>query len=146
MNACRTWSLASEGSLHREGPAMQYLHCDLQRALLGSCTKPTCFLCVSPRGKTPVLLVPRGAEMVPVFESAVICDYIGQTTDRAPIAYGQHKQLGHLPPCFCFAESSACMSGRDLLIRAASSPQDWAFPCAHKDRSLRACWLPGMGL
>ncbi len=38
MNACRTSSLASEGSLHREGPPMQYLHCDLQQALHGSCT------------------------------------------------------------------------------------------------------------
>lgn len=38
--------------------------------------KPAWFLAVSPLGKTPVLLVQAGEAQVPVFESAVICEYL----------------------------------------------------------------------
>lgn len=44
--------------------------------------KPAWFLRLNPLGKTPVLLVPRDGAMVPVFESAVIVDYLDET--RAP--------------------------------------------------------------
>ena len=54
--------------------------------------KPGWFLAVSPLGKTPVLLV----DSVPVFESAVICDYLDET--RLPrlhpedaLARAQHR-------------------------------------------------------
>jgi len=43
--------------------------------------KPAWFLAFSPLGKTPVLLVPRGGRFEPVFESAVICDYLDDTIE-----------------------------------------------------------------
>ncbi len=54
--------------------------------------KPDWFLNVSPLGKTPVLLVDGQA----VFESAVICEYLEETTARAlhpqdPIVRAQHR-------------------------------------------------------
>lgn len=54
--------------------------------------KPDWFLKVSPLGKTPVLLVDRHA----IFESAVICEYLEETTARAlhpqdPIVRAQHR-------------------------------------------------------
>lgn len=39
--------------------------------------KPDWFLTISPLGKTPVLLV----DGQPIFESAVICEYLEETTD-----------------------------------------------------------------
>lgn len=50
------------------------------------------FLKVSPLGKTPVLLV----DGKPIFESAVICEYLEETTERAlhpqdPISRAQHR-------------------------------------------------------
>lgn len=41
--------------------------------------KPEWFLAVSPLGKTPVLLVGGGPNRTPVFESAVICEYLEDT-------------------------------------------------------------------
>jgi glutathione S-transferase len=41
--------------------------------------KPAWFLAVSPLGRTPVLLVGDGADAVPIFESAVICEYLDDT-------------------------------------------------------------------
>lgn len=54
--------------------------------------KPDWFLKVSPLGKTPVLLVDGQA----IFESAVICEYLEETTARAlhpqePIVRAQHR-------------------------------------------------------
>jgi glutathione S-transferase len=46
-----------------------------ERRVVDLARKPDWFLAVSPLGKTPVLLV--GGE--PVFESAVICDYLDET-------------------------------------------------------------------
>lgn len=43
--------------------------------------KPAWFLAFSPLGKTPVLLVPRGGRFEPLFESAVICDYLDETIE-----------------------------------------------------------------
>lgn len=42
-------------------------------------SKPAWFLALSPLGRTPVLLVPKGGRFEPVFESAVICDYLDET-------------------------------------------------------------------
>jgi glutathione S-transferase len=41
--------------------------------------KPGWFSALSPLGKTPMLLLRDGAELVPLFESAVICDYLDET-------------------------------------------------------------------
>jgi glutathione S-transferase len=54
--------------------------------------KPDWFLKISPLGKTPVLLV----DGQPIFESAVICEYLEETTPmplhpRDPIARAQHR-------------------------------------------------------
>lgn len=54
--------------------------------------KPDWFLKVSPLGKTPVLLVEGQA----IFESAVICEYLEETTAKAlhprdPIVRAQHR-------------------------------------------------------
>ena len=54
--------------------------------------KPDWFLKVSPLGKTPVLLV----DDQPIFESAVICEYLEETTVGAqhphdPMARAQHR-------------------------------------------------------
>jgi glutathione S-transferase len=43
--------------------------------------KPAWFLALSPLGKTPLLLVPRGAGFEPLFESAVICDFLDETVE-----------------------------------------------------------------
>ena len=43
--------------------------------------KPAWFLALSPLGKTPVLLVPRGTGFEPLFESAVICDFLDETIE-----------------------------------------------------------------
>lgn len=54
--------------------------------------KPDWFLKISPLGKTPVLLV----DGQPIFESAVICEYLEETTvgtlhPHGPIARAQHR-------------------------------------------------------
>jgi glutathione S-transferase len=59
-------------ALAEKGVAFERVDIDLAH-------KPAWFLRLSPLGKTPVLLVPRGGAAVPVFESAVICDYLDET-------------------------------------------------------------------
>jgi glutathione S-transferase len=54
--------------------------------------KPDWFLALSPRGKTPVLLV----EDTPLFESAVICEYLDETEGeplhpRDPLQRARHR-------------------------------------------------------
>lgn len=63
-------------ALAEKGVAFERVDIDLAR-------KPGWFLRWSPLGKTPVLLVPRDGAMVPVFESAVICDYLDETIEPA---------------------------------------------------------------
>lgn len=58
--------------------------------------KPAWFLALSPLGKTPVLLVPRDGGFVPVFESAVICEYLEDTQPPAlhpadPLERARHR-------------------------------------------------------
>ena len=55
---------------------------DFQRIDIDLTAKPAWFLALSPLGKTPMLLVRDGAAVAPLFESAVICDYLDET--RAP--------------------------------------------------------------
>lgn len=52
---------------------------DFERIDIDLAHKPDWFLAVSPLGKTPVLLVRRDDGTVPVFESAVICEYLDET-------------------------------------------------------------------
>lgn len=53
-----------------------------QRVDIDLAAKPAWFTALSPLGKTPMLLQRDGAAVVPLFESAVICDYLDET--RAP--------------------------------------------------------------
>lgn len=65
---------------------------DFERIHIDLAHKPDWFLKISPLGKTPVLLV----EGQPIFESAVICEYLEETTvgtlhPRGPMARAQHR-------------------------------------------------------
>lgn len=58
--------------------------------------KPAWFTALSPLGKTPVLLQPTARAVVPLFESAVICDYLDETRPPAlhpahPLARARHR-------------------------------------------------------
>lgn len=59
-------------ALAEKGVAFERIDIDLA-------AKPDWFLRLNPLGKTPVLLVPGGDQWVPLFESAVICDYLDET-------------------------------------------------------------------
>lgn len=54
-----------------------------ERVDIALADKPAWFLAFSPLGKTPVLLVPHAGRFEPVFESAVICDYLDETVAPA---------------------------------------------------------------
>lgn len=76
-------------ALAEKGIAFERLDIDLDH-------KPAWFLKLSPLGRTPVLLVPKDATRVPLFESAVICDYLDETIAPAlhpvdPLARAQHR-------------------------------------------------------
>lgn len=63
-----------------------------QRRYVDLGNKPDWFRAISPLGKVPVLLVGR----VPIFESAVICEYLDETWGPAmhvpdPLARAQHR-------------------------------------------------------
>lgn len=58
--------------------------------------KPDWFSALSPLGKTPMLLLRDGDAVVPLFESAVICDYLDETRPpalhpAAPLARARHR-------------------------------------------------------
>ncbi len=63
-----------------------------ERITIDLANKPDWFLKISPLGKTPVLLV----DGQPIFESAVICEYLEETTPTPlhphdPVARAQHR-------------------------------------------------------
>ena len=71
--------------LAEKGIAFERINIDLAN-------KPDWFLKISPLGKTPVLLV----DDQPIFESAVICEYLDETTPTPlhphdPVARAQHR-------------------------------------------------------
>ena len=71
--------------LSEKGMAFERIDIDLAN-------KPDWFLNISPLGKTPVLLV----DGQPIFESAVICEYLEETTPTPlhphdPVARAQHR-------------------------------------------------------
>lgn len=86
--------------------------------------KPAWFLAVSPLGKTPVLLVGD----VPLFESAVICEYLDETLpprlhpadalqraqERAWIEFGS-ALLGDIARFYNAADEPALASARDAI-------------------------------
>lgn len=94
--------------------------------------KPGWFLKVSPLGKTPVLLVPRphGAAAEPLFESAVICEYLDETHaprlhPPAPLERARHRawmEFGsamlNAIAAFYNAPDEAALAGRTQALRA----------------------------
>ncbi|WP_455273190.1 glutathione S-transferase family protein [Rhizobium herbae] len=58
--------------LSEKGVAFERTHIDLA-------AKPDWFLRISPLGKVPLLVVPRGRADAILFESAVICEYLEET-------------------------------------------------------------------
>ena len=67
-------------------------HIPFERIDIDLANKPDWFLKLSPLGKTPLLLV----DGVPVFESAVICEYLEDTTPNKlhpadPLARARHR-------------------------------------------------------
>jgi glutathione S-transferase len=69
---------------------------DFRRVDIDLAAKPAWFLALSPLGKTPMLLVRDGHAVTPIFESAVICDYLDETRapalhPAAPLARAQHR-------------------------------------------------------
>jgi glutathione S-transferase len=79
-------------ALHEKGVRFERIDIDLAH-------KPEWFLALNPLGKTPVLLVPReghaGPVFVPVFESAVICDYLDETIPPALHPADALQRAGH---------------------------------------------------
>lgn len=76
-------------ALAEKGVAFERIDIDLAH-------KPDWFLRLSPLGQTPVLLVPKDATWVPLFESAVICDYLDETIAPAlhpvdPLLRARHR-------------------------------------------------------
>ena len=71
---------------------LQEKHLPYERIDIDLANKPDWFLKVSALGKTPVLLVGQQ----PIFESAVICDYLDETTPQPlhpldPLIRAQHR-------------------------------------------------------
>jgi glutathione S-transferase len=68
-----------------------------ERRTIDLAAKPDWFKAVSPLGKTPVLLVAQGPQAaVPIFESAVICEYLDDTLaprlhPADPLLRAQHR-------------------------------------------------------
>jgi glutathione S-transferase len=87
--------------------------------------KPAWFLAISPLGKTPVLLV----DEVPLFESAVICEYLDETLaprlhpadallraqERAWIEFGS-AVLNLTARFYNAADETALIAARDALV------------------------------
>lgn len=87
--------------------------------------KPAWFLAISPLGKTPVLLV----DDVPLFESAVICEYLDETLpprlhpadalqrahERAWIEFGS-AVLGDIARFYNAADDAALASACDAIV------------------------------
>jgi glutathione S-transferase len=87
--------------------------------------KPAWFLAVSPLGKTPVLLV----DDVPLFESAVICEYLDETLaprlhpadallrarERAWVEFGS-AVLNLIARFYNAADETALLAARDALV------------------------------
>ena len=65
---------------------------EFERRDVDLAAKPQWFLAVSPLGKTPVLLVD---ERAPLFESAVICEYLDETTEPRLHPADAHERARH---------------------------------------------------
>ncbi|WP_028453889.1 glutathione S-transferase family protein [Chitinilyticum litopenaei] len=87
--------------------------------------KPDWFLAVSPLGKTPVLLV--GDE--PLFESAVICEYLEETTEDAlhpadPLRRAQHRGWIEYSSALLNAIAAYYSAPDEAALQAAASDLD----------------------
>lgn len=108
--------------LAEKGVAFQRVDIDLAH-------KPAWFSALSPLGKTPMLLQRDGAGVVPLFESAVICDYLDETRPpalhpAAPLARARHRAWVEV--------ASATLNTVWQLYTAADAPR-----CEAARRSLR---------
>lgn len=70
-----------------------------QRVDIDLAAKPGWFLQLSPTGQTPMLLQREGRAVLPLFESAVICDYLDETRPpalhpAAALARARHRAWG----------------------------------------------------
>lgn len=103
---------------------------DFQRIDIDLADKPAWFLALSPLGKTPMLLVHDGHAVAPLFESAVICDYLDETRapalhPAAPLARAQHRAwvevasatLNQVWQLYTAPDESAFGAARDGLRR-----------------------------
>ena len=101
---------------------------DFQRVDIDLADKPAWFLALSPLGKTPMLLVRDGQAVAPLFESAVICDYLDETRapalhPAAPLARARHRAwvevasatLNQLWQLYTARDEAAFDSARDAL-------------------------------
>ena len=103
---------------------------DFQRVDIDLADKPAWFLALSPLGKTPMLLVRDGLAVAPLFESAVICDYLDETRapalhPAAPLARARHRAwvevasatLNQIWQLYTARDEAAFNSARDGLRR-----------------------------
>ena len=79
--------------VQRAAIALQEKGVDFRRVDIDLSNKPAWFLAISPLGKTPLLQVDEGAV---IFESAVICEYLDDTTaprlhPHDPLVRAQHR-------------------------------------------------------
>ncbi len=79
--------------VQRAAIALQEKGIDFRRVDIDLSNKPAWFLAISPLGKTPLLQVDEGAV---IFESAVICEYLDDTTaprlhPHDPLVRAQHR-------------------------------------------------------
>ena len=101
---------------------------DFQRVDIDLADKPAWFLALSPLGKTPMLLVRDGQAVAPLFESAVICDYLDETRapalhPAAPLARARHRAwvevasatLNQIWQLYTARDEAAFDSARDAL-------------------------------
>ena len=79
--------------VQRAAIALTEKNVSFTRRSIDLAAKPDWFLEVSPLGKVPVLLVESGGKTEPVFESAVILEYIEETQPHpaAPLARAQAR-------------------------------------------------------
>ena len=95
-----------------------------ERRVVDLANKPGWFLAISPLGKTPVLL----ASGVPVFESAVICEYLDDTFPPRlhpvdPLARARHRSwmefgsavLNQIAGLYNAPDATALQAARDAL-------------------------------
>ncbi|MBI5259202.1 MAG: glutathione S-transferase family protein [Burkholderiales bacterium] len=101
---------------------------DWQRVDIDLSNKPAWFTALSPTGQTPMLLLREGDAVLPLFESAVICDYLDETRapalhPAAPLARARHRAWGEFASAmlngiwqlYTAREEAGFLAARDTL-------------------------------